>query len=384
MDLKLFFDPIDERLSSKVFDNDAFVQSIYINEEKMPDLTDIDVAIIGLKESRGNKNLQDTGVNFIREKLYQLKKGEGQCNVIDLGNLRNGPDIDESYKRIQVVCQKLISDGILPVLIGGSHDLDFGQYLAYEEENKMVSILNIDSKFDLNDDKESGLNEQHFHKIFTHEPNYLFNYSQIGHQSYFVNPSAVSVLKQLSFNTLRLGAMRENIKKVEPLVREADMISFDLSSIQKMYCPGGDNSQVFGLTGEEACQIMWYAGMNEKLSSVGIYEYNPDKDNQDYQSAMVIATMLWYFIEGFKNRKGEKGFQTNDYIKYVVTLDKEPEHITFYKSRLSDKWWMEVPNINHSGIYDRNYIIPCDHEDYLTATQGDIPDRWVQTYSKMV
>ncbi|MGL1888001.1 MAG: formimidoylglutamase [Reichenbachiella sp.] len=384
MDLKLFFDPIDEALSAQRFDNDALVQSIYINEEKMPDMANIDVAIIGINESRGSSTIHETGVKLIREKLYSLKKGEGTCNIVDLGNLRNGPDVDETYKRVQVVCQKLISDGVLPILIGGSQDIDFGQYLAYEEEDKMVSILNVDSKFDLEDQKDKDLNQQHFHKIFTHEPNYLFNYSQLGHQSYLINSTAETALKQLSFSTIRLGVIREDIKKIEPLIREADMLTFDLSAIQSIYCPAGDHSQVFGLTGEEACQIMWYAGMNEKLSSLGIYEYNPAKETIGNPSAMVVATMIWYFIEGFKNRKGEKGFQTNDYIKYVVTLDATPEHIVFYKSRLSDKWWMEVPNINHTGIYDRNYIIPCDHTDYQNATKGDIPDRWIQTYSKMV
>ncbi|PIB36290.1 formiminoglutamase [Reichenbachiella sp. 5M10] len=384
MDLKLFFNPIDESLTPESFDNDSLIQSIYINENKMPSIDAIDIAIIGLNETSGNPEITDTGLRFIRKKLYSLKKGEGSCNIIDLGNLRNGPELEETYKRIQAVCHKLISKGILPILIGGSHDLDIGQYLSYQEEEKMVSIVNIDSRFDINEKGTQITNQNHFHKIFTHEPNYLFNYTQLGHQSYLVNPSADKVLTQLGFNSLRLGAIREDFRRVEPLIREADMITFDLSAIQKMYCPAGDRSEVFGLTGEEACQIMWYAGMNDKLSSVGIYEYNANKDSNDHQSAMVIATMIWYFIEGFKNRKGEKGFQTNDYIKYVVTLDVNPESIVFYKSRLSDKWWMEVPNINHTGIYDRNYIVPCDYNDYQQATKGEVPERWIQTFSKMV
>ncbi|UXP34085.1 formimidoylglutamase [Reichenbachiella agarivorans] len=384
MDLKLFFNPIDESLKPESFDSDSLIQSIYINETKMPSLDAIDIAIIGINETGGSSQINDPGLRFIRKKLYGLKKGEGLCNIIDLGNLRNGTELDETYKRIQVVCQKLISKGILPLLIGGSHDLDIGQFLSYEEEEKMVSVLNVDSRFDISKKENNDANLNHFHQIFTHEPNYLFNYTQLGHQSYLVNPTAEKVLAQLGFHSLRLGAMRDDFKRVEPLIREADMLTFDLSAIQKIYCPGGDRSEVFGLTGEEACQIMWYAGMNDKLSSVGIYEYNPEKDSYDHQTAMVVATMIWYFIEGFKNRKGEKGFQTNDYVKYVVAMDVNPETIVFYKSRLSDKWWMEVPNINHKGVYDRSYIVPCDHADYQQATKGDVPERWIQTFTKLI
>lgn len=382
MDLKLYFDPVDQSLSNRSFSSDSFIQSVYLNENKMPDIKLMDIAIVGLTETRGSASMKSTGVKMIREKLYALKKGTGSCNVVDLGNLRNGPDLEETYKRLQSICQYLIGQDILPIMIGGSHDLDLGQYLAYEEEDKMVSVLNVDSRFDLNDKSASDPNESHIHRIFTHEPNYLFNYSQLAHQSYLVNSSATKVLEQLSFSPVRLGALRDDIKRMEPLIREADMLTFDLSAIQTIYCPGGNRSEIFGLTGEEACQIMWYAGMNDKLSSAGIYEYNPDKDLDDHPSAMVAATMIWYFIEGFKNRKGEKGFQTNDYMKYVVSMNAEPESIVFYKSRLSDKWWMEVPNATHVGIYDRHYIVPCDYADYEMATKGEVPERWISTYSK--
>lgn len=384
MDLKLYFDPVDQSLSNQRFSSDSFIQSVYLNEDKLPDIKLMDIGIVGLTDTRGSSLLDQSGVKHVREKLYGLKKGEGSCNVVDLGNLRNGPDLDETYKRIQTICHYLMSQDILPILIGGTHDLDLGQYWAYQEEDKMVSILNVDSRFDLDDKSKSEPNENHIHRIFTHEPNYLFNYSQLAHQSYLVNASATKVLEQLNFSPVRLGTLRDDVKRMEPLIREADMLTFDLSAIQTIYCPAGNRSEIFGLTGEEACQIMWYAGMNDKLSSLGIYEYNAEKDTENYPGAMVVATMIWYFIEGFKNRKQEKGFQTNDYMKYVVSMDVDPESIVFYKSRLSDKWWMEVPNATHIGIYDRHYIVPCDHSDYQQATKGEVPERWINTYSKTV
>ncbi len=100
----------------------------------------------------------------------------------------------------------------------------------------------------------------------------------------------------------------------------------------------------FGLTGEEACQISWYAGLNEKLSSIGFYEYNPSFDDAQRKTAAVIATMIWYFVEGYYHRKNEQNFRSNDFLKYTVSMPVEPEVITFYKSKFSEKWWVEVPS----------------------------------------
>ena len=382
MDLKLFFDAIDEELASESLPQDSLFNFIYANEHKMPDLEGLDLAIVGLNEIGGNPNISKSGTSEIRKKLYSLKRGVGSANIADLGDLRNGPTPEETATRLQEVVRLLMEANIVPVLVGGTHDLDLGQYKSYEDQEKLVSVLAIDSRFDLSDETDASLSSSHIHKILTYEPNFLFNYNHLGYQSYLVSPSAMKVMEQLSFNTVRLGDVREDLRKMEPAIREADMLSFDLSAIRSQDCAGGSQSEIFGLTGEEACQICWYAGMNDKLSSAGFYEYDPDRDDSRYSGAMTVAVMIWYFIEGFKNRKGERGFQTNDFLKYIVSMDTEPETITFYKSQLSEKWWMEVPNSNQKAIYDRNVIIPCDYSDYEKASAGEIPERWINTYSR--
>lgn len=383
MDLKLYFDALCENEIPDNLPEDSLFKFIYANEYKLPDTKELDIAIIGVDETRGNKYLKKGGVFEIRKKLYGLKKGINSCNIADLGNLRIGFELEETYKRLSTAVAMLIADNILPIIIGGSHDMDIGQYMAYENEEKLICILNVDSRLDLEDNEDAEPASRHIHKLFMYEPNYLFNYNQLAYQTYLVNPNALKVLNQLKFQAFRLGEMRENIQKVEPIIREADMLTFDVSAIQNKYCPGGSRSEIFGLTGEEACQITWYAGINDKLSSVGFYEYNPEKDDISKSSAMTIAVMIWYFIEGYKNRKNEKGFQTNDFLKYIVAFDTEPQTIVFYKSKLSEKWWMQVPNTTFRGLYDRNYIIPCDYSDYELATKGEIPERWINFYNKI-
>jgi formiminoglutamase len=272
----------------------------------------------------------------------------------------------------------------LPIIIGGTHDLDYGQFAAYETMEKLVSLLNIDAFVDLEDKKESGESRQHIHKILLHEPNFLFSYTHLAYQSYLIDPMSVSVLEKLYFDAFRIGQMRTNLQEMEPAIRNADMMSFDITAIRSSDAPGNGNAQPFGLTGEEACQICWYAGLNEKLSSAGFYEYNPAFDNAQKGTASVVATMIWYFIEGYYHRKNEQNFKSNDFMKYSVSMTAEPAVLTFYKSKVSEKWWLEVPYPNGKKRYSRNSIVPCSYSDYQTAMKGEVPERYISMLAKLI
>src|SRR5690606_27089368 len=270
------------------------------------------------------------------------------------------------------------------LIIGGSQDLDYGQYTAYESMEKLVSFLNVDACLDLEEGDRSAPNRKHIHRILLHEPNYLFSYTHLAYQSYLIDPASVAVLEKLYFEAFRVGQMRSNMGEIEPTVRNADLVSFDITAIRSADAPGNKAAQPFGLTGEDACQICWYAGLNEKLSSIGFYEYDPVFDDAHKKTAAVVATMIWYFIEGYNNRKNDVNFKSMDFLKYVVTLPGETDTMSFYKSKLSDKWWMEVPYPNGLERYSRNSIVPCSYNDYQTAINGEVPERYINTLAKLM
>lgn len=386
MDLKIFFSPLDEELFTHITAPNSFIKNIKANIDRMPDYRGADIAIFGVEEERGAESNIGTaqGPTAIRQKLYALKKGYGAYKIVDLGNLRLGIDLDETHGRIKEVCQILIEQNVMPVILGGSHDLDYGQFKGYEGMEKLISVLNVDAYLDMEEGIDAPMNTHHVHNILIHEPNYLFHYTHLGYQSYLVDQNLLQILEKLYFESHRLGQLRNDFKEIEPIIRNADMLSFDVSAIKSADAPATAFAQPFGLTGEEACQICWYAGLNEKLSSAGFYEYNPVLDDDNMKTASVVATMVWYFIEGFYHRKNELKFKTNDYTRFVVSMPSDPETISFFKSKLSEKWWMEVP-ISHSYLkYDRNIIIPCSYEDYKVATSGEVPDRFVHAQAKMV
>ena len=385
MDLKLFFSPVGKETTAGIKSKTSFFKYLNVFQEEMPDIKGANIALIGITETRGAKDSEGVAKapHEIRKVLYNLKKGYGTYRIVDLGDLRNGMSFEETTSRVREVCQFLIENNVLPVLMGGTHAIDFGQYQAYDGLEKLITILNVDAFLDMEDPEGDVPDSDHINKILLYEPNYLFHYSHLAYQSYLVNRDTLAVLEKLYFETHRLGNLRINLTEMEPVIRNADMLTFDISAIKSNDAPGSNQSQPFGLTGEEACQICWYAGLNEKLSSAGFYQYNPDRDDKDYKTAKVVATMIWYFIEGYYHRQNEQNFKANDYMKYVVSMPNDPETLVFYKSKVSEKWWMEVPYPKSSGQYKRDFIVPCTYSDYEKSTSGDVPDRYISTLAKL-
>jgi len=378
MNLKLFFKaPLNiEGLSQSALGN-----SIKSLTDESLEIEKMDLAIVGLTEDRGTQvNLGvSEGADRIREKFYRLKKSGVQLKLADLGNLQKGESYEDTLARLKEVCEYLMANKVIPIIIGGTHDLCMGQYLAYESGDELISVLNVDARMDV--EVQGDHNETFLSKLITHKPNFLFSYNHLGHQQYLVEADALSALQKLYFEALRLGEIRENVKLAEPVIRMANMLSFDVSAIRSADAPGNAKAEPFGLTGEEACQVMWYAGMNEKMSSVSLMEYNPTLDDQHEKTAAILGTMVWYFIEGFYNRKDTGQFNSDNYTKYTVSFEGSDDTMTFYKSNRSEKWWMLV---NYGeGMLDRAYI-PCSYEDYTAATHGDFPERWIKAQGKLI
>ncbi len=390
MDISFYFEPV--LLSDNQHEEDKQpnklknIISIYTQKNYFPNLSDCDIAIIGVNEDR--RSINNTGCSeapdIIRKYLYELFAGDYAVQIADLGNIKSGHRIEDTYFALTSVISELIKNEIVPIIIGGSQDLVYANYLAYENLGQIINIVHIDDSFDLGNTDDILNSKTYLSKIITHQPNFLFNYTNIGYQTYFVDQKAIDLMKNLYFDTYRLGLVRSNLQEVEPIVRNADMLCFDISAIKQSDAPGNGNASPNGFYGEESCQITRYAGISDKLTSIGFYETNPSLDIND-QTSHLVAQMIWYFIDGFYNRKNDLPHkQKDEYIKYVVTI-KNHQDILFYKSKKSDRWWMEVPcPLNLQTKYERHCLVPCSYNDYQTACKEDIPDRWWQAYQKLM
>lgn len=385
-----YFTPIDiNDFSGKAqYSNTSFANLIasYTIGSEFPNLDHIHLAIIGVEEDRKAINNEGCGLapDYIRENLYKLFQGNYNSKIVDLGNIKKGNTIDDSYFALTDVLSQLLKKNIIPILLGGGQDLTYCNYSAYKSLEQTINIVAIDSCFDFGDGEKELDSQSYLSRIILHKPNILFNYSNIGYQTYFVEQNAIQLMDKLHFDSHRLGQVRSKIEDVEPIVRNADVVSFDISAVRQCDAPGNGNASPNGFYGDEACQIARYAGLSDKLSSIGFYEMNPVFDTAN-QTSHLVAQMIWCFIDGFYNRKKDYPIiDKSEYTKYRVSIKDHNHEIVFYKSNKSDRWWMDVPYpLNHQIKYERHHMIPCSYSDYETACQDEMPDRWWQTYQKL-
>ena len=393
MSISDFLSPVDLNSLSP---DDGFYTShlglkIEVYQTDFPDLDDnqFDIALIGVLEDRNSINNKGTAKapDFFRRKLYELNEGNYATRIVDLGNIKSGHQVSDTYVALKLVVAELIRKNIVPVIIGGGQDLTYPQFMAYEELEQKVDLLVVDSHFDLDeslDDTIETNSASYLNKIFSHQPNFLFNFSNIGYQTFFVDQESLKVMDKLYFDVHRLGDFTNSVSTAEPIIRNANMISFDISAIRSSDAVGNGNASPNGFYGEDACQIARYAGMNDKLSSIGFYEYNPDHDPKG-QTAMLLSQMIWYFIDGFYNRKKEfPMLPKSRYITFRTSLKDGSHELVFVKSKKSDRWWMQVPYPTGSSRNARHHLVPCRYEDYQLANSGEMPDLWLRTYRKLI
>lgn len=344
---------------------------VFHTQTDFPVLDNAAVAIFTINEYRGSqKDNEFYSFDYFREQFYSLFPGNWDISIVDLGTIEAGASIEDTYFVVKNLLAELIKRRIFPIIIGGSQDLTYPMYRAYDNLDQMVNIVSVDNKFDFS--KENKLDsESYLSKIIIEEPNNLFNFSNLGFQTYFNSQEEIDLIDKLYFEAYRLGEVSNNIEVAEPIFRDADLVSVDMHSVQSSYSGNFDDFNPNGFTGKEICALTRYAGISDKVTSFGIFNFNPNGNE-----VVLTTQMLWYFIEGFCFRSNEYPFGTKDnYMKYIVPI--EHEELIFYKSNITERWWIEIPILsNVNNKLKRNTLLPCTHEDYLAACEQEIPERW--------
>jgi len=356
--------------------------AIHTPDSKIKNLSSYQVAIMGVPEDR-NASVKGSASapDLIRNRLYQLFLVHPGLKIIDLGNLKTGNSVQDTYFAIRDVTLELNDHNIIVIVLGGSQDLTYGTYLAFEKFNLLFSFVTIDSRLDMGIIEDEVKPESFLIPILSRKKELLFNYTNIAHQKCLVDQQDIDFLNQQFNDTIRLGDLRSNIALSEPILRDAGFISFDLNAIRQADSPGSTHPSPNGLSAEEACQISRYAGLSNKLKTFGIYNLLPNSDPIG-QTAHLTAQMVWYFLEGFAQRKQEvPSGNSSKFTKFIVSMNQTDQDIVFYKSLDTNRWWFEVPVL--SNPKRRKVIISCSHEDYQQACNQEIPDRWLKSYQKM-
>ncbi|MDG1062866.1 MAG: formimidoylglutamase [Flavobacteriaceae bacterium] len=356
--------------------------NIYQNESNFPQLEGVKFVLLGVRECRNDVDYMGGTLNFdaVRKSFYALYPGNWPLSLVDLGDIMPGHEPADTYFALKSVVAELLELGILPIILGGSQDLLYAHYRAFDQIITMLNLVNIDHRFDLGDAQAAISNKSYVGKIIVDEPYNLFNYSVLGFQSYLNPPEEIALMDKLHFDACRLGALTHDLSLAEPILRNASLVSMDVSCIKSGDLSGHYHKSPNGFDSREICAMARYAGISNRVKSFGLYELKTF--DSDERASNLIAQILWYFIEGVSFRVDDEDFYNDrDFITYSVPIDDLV--LVFKKSNKTGRWWVELPfNSKTDNNLHNHALLPCTYDEYIGATNQEIPERWLKARLK--
>jgi arginase family enzyme len=368
-----FLDPVDlfQLSNDQGYKDTQLGRHITVYDDELQDIAEADIVLVGCSETRGagveyaNTNSPD----IIRHEFYSLYHWHKEVKVADVGNIKRGATLHDTYAALKAVVNELSGMGKRVVVLGGSHDVTLAQYNAFVLQEKVIEAVCVDARIDLDMDSVF-LADNFLMAMLTSEPNYVKHYNHIGFQSYLVHPNMLETIDKLHFDCYRVGNVKEHVEEMEPVIRNSNLFSFDIAAIQHAHAPA-NRLTPNGFTGEEACMLMQYAGMSQNLNSIGIYGYISDLDEHNL-TAKQIAHMMWYLMDGIYKGKQEAVLSDRNHFNEFTLAFAEVE-TTFLQSKKTGRWWMKMPE---------GKFIACSKTDYIIASNNEIPERWMRAVER--
>ena len=371
-----FLTPVDDAVLgiTSLLPKQVIGKSIQVHTEKLgfPDLKNIGIALIGVQESRNSYYpVLDYEINSFRRFFYQLYPGNWKVQLADLGDLPSGENPEDTYFALKEIIKHLRQVNIIPIIIGGSQDLTVALYRSFEETNQWVNMVAVDNRFDFSQEEELISGRSYMSEIIMETPSKLYNFTNLGYQSFLIAQEELDLMDKLFFEAYRLGYVLDFPEKTEPIFREADITSFDMKVLSALADGTYPKGMPNGIDSRTICSLARYAGISDRVSVAGFFELpNSPIFHQ------LLAQTIWYFIEGVNCRFGEYPVAiTQGFTKYNVPMSDRD--LVFYKSEKSQRWWIALEVENYlDNKNQRSTLLSCTHEDYVEACRDILPDRW--------
>jgi formiminoglutamase len=319
---------------------------------------------------------EPAAADLVRSRIFPFASPHEHLRITDLGNFRK----TESDFCIPLI-QELLGSGHFVVLLGKSEEIGLTQFLAYRDFKRVSNLAIIDQQLllafkDMPADATATWQQvlQPIHKR-------LFHFCLLAAQAHLMPPQVTKFLEKKAFDTIRLGALRNDLASAEPALRDMDLVAVHLRALRSINQDAYHLGTASGLTVEELCQLGRYAGMSEKVSSFSIAGI-PDSGNDAYLID-AAAQLIWYVLEGVAQRHGDFPVSVHDMTEYIVGLQKLKYQLTFWRSNKTGRWWVQVP-VSIEKNKERHRLVPCTYHDYQKASQEELSDRLIRAFERFM
>lgn len=250
----------------------------------------------------------------IKRQFFKLIRNKRFFKNIQIIDCRGIAPIDRNVKKthekVGKTVRKIIKDGVIPIVIGGSHDNSYGSCKAVKEIYRKVGGINIDAHYDvrpvINGKINSGtpfrrllddkiLVGKNFVELGLHSPRNL-----IEHYKYLMQKKA-TLLKLDSINEIGIKKAMNKALKVAGKNTNAVVFDIDIDGIQKRFAPGCSAPCVKGFTKKQVLQAAFISGQNEKVKLFNLMEVSPVYDVKN-RTVKLAAELILSFIKGVSER----------------------------------------------------------------------------------
>jgi len=271
----------------------------------------------GVKRNGGRVGAKD-GPDAIRTEFYKRTPfviGKEQSPtlvpIFDFGNIKIGKTLEETHDKLSEVVHTLVSANIIPIVLGGGHDIAYPNFAGFSKGKQTVGVINIDTHLDYRKPIPKRNSGTSFRQMLDQHQSPLnaMNLVEVGIQSFANSADHYSELIERGATVFSLRDVRnEGIAKILDLAYELATsstdslyISFDLDAVNGTDAPGVSASLPTGLTVEEFLTAALFAGKRRKTKLIDIVELNPKYD-VDGRTAKLAALTMMYFLTGVANR----------------------------------------------------------------------------------
>lgn len=266
------------------------------------------------------------GPAFFRAALTRIASdwdaGEGRAldvPVWDAGDVAPAPGSDatalhETHRRVSEATRAIVGAGLLPVCVGGSHDLTFaGVRGASQAHGAPFGGINVDAHLDVRDPNDEPGSGMPFRALIDGgflDPERFVEYG-VGR---FINSrehvewatsrgvTIIGVEKALEFKSAASTALM----RISRGATEPAFVSIDLDAIDGSHAPGVSAMNPMGLDVAGVARLAEQAGRDPRIRYLDIMELAPPLDSlappQIGPTSRVAATLLMHFLAGFAER----------------------------------------------------------------------------------
>ena len=258
----------------------------------------------GVKRNQGRIGARK-GPKNVRNQLGKLPIHFNNKRITDFGDVIC---LDENLEDCQIAFSKIISkliiNNIMPIAIGGGHDIAFANFNGIKNALKNstknnIGIINFDAHFDLREVETQPNSGTPFNQILSENKN--VNYFTIGIQQQSNtkelfeiasknNVSFVSNFECETFNIDLKNNLNSFIEKVDYLY-----ITIDLDGFSSAFAPGVSAPSSLGYAPNFVYQVLTFLFQSKKVISCDIAELNPDFDI-DNSTAKLAAKLLDFIV----------------------------------------------------------------------------------------